>query len=339
MLIVSLMLMTIVAVLPAPTSAQGEDLRVFISQPTIFIGESVTIQALYLPAEGENISAYKVDVYIYEMQTGSGIWEVHGGMSSGGNFTCVFETNRTTEFGYYTAYVRVQNMTASREFTVQPSNLDNYLIGQEIKAKQDEFIARAFEFMNWQLPITVIIALFAGGYVAFRTRVKEGKLRDIWDYIFTFLKERKVKKMFKDYRDPDRSKYKKHHDKSIALRTMEINDLEDNKRHALSLYNRKLSRARKLDAKADELEESGEIGRAHRKREAAKEIRDWCEIWKKNVIFRIERHLQIKQRIQKETKSKFLSDALKEHKRIIEEEPEEKAASEVPTEDKKEAPQ
>ncbi len=306
-LIVSLLL-TAVA-MPALSSAQSGDLQVTVSESTIFIGDSLTIEALYSPEIVENasvnVSAYHVDVFIYDLQSGERVWKTNGSMSAGGNFTCVFTTNRSTEFGHYTIYLRVQNVTKSIDFSVSPSLLDIWMDNQEQKKLNEERAAKEDWALNWYLPWATALALFVGYLVIFRTRVKEGKLADLWDGIFTFRKERAIKKAVKDYRDPDRSKYRRHHDKPTAVRAQEINDIEDNKRHAMALYNRKMSRA-------------------HKKAQEALELVTWSQEWKKKAVMPIERELLKKQRIQKETKEKFLEDAKKENRRVIEKEPEEK---------------
>lgn len=315
------LMMTAFVLLPAVASAQGGgDMSLTLSQPTIYIGGNLTISAHYDPPAGEKLTTFNITVTIYEIQIRSDVWHVNGKMSARGNFSCVFWTNSSTDFGYYIASAKVENTSTSLKFGVNPSNLDIWQEQQNDKVRDQARDDKMDFVWNYYLPISVLIALAAGGYVAFKDRVGNGKLTDIWDFIFAFIRERKIKSMFSDFRDPDRLKYRRHHEQPIIKKSLDALDLHNNLKRANALYERKIALADRRESDSNYYSKIGREKMAHKRKRRSEKLREWAGDWKKSVIDMIETELVAKKVEITDTKKKLVSDSKRGSKRIIESE-------------------
>ena len=250
LLVVLILLLSVAIVLPATSASSGE-VSISVSKPTIFIGESLMINVSYQvsPDNGNLTNVSGVRVFITEMSSGAIVERIDGVMSAGGNFICSFTANESTDFGYYSAYVVVGNVSGMVKFQVSPSDLDIWIGQQEAKKRES---ARDFKIdVLWHLyPILIIVIVAAIIiYVKFKNKVPSGKAKDAVDLLLTKHQLEWIgKKLTDDARDPSRIGYLKH-------QNMELHEIEKfiavsvpQSKRGWRLYERKLKKTEQTEA-------------------------------------------------------------------------------------------
>jgi len=216
---ISFILLCLVAT-PALSSASSGEVSISVSKSTIFLGESLTINISYSAPSGDgnltNVSG--VRVFITEISSGAITQRIDGMMSAGGKFSCSFTANESTDFGYYSAYVVVGNVSGSAKFQVSPSLLDNWMLGQE-DLRQDQANGATLNTLAWIVPLSAgVIGCVVGAFAYVKSCLPESDWEDFKKWFFRGREWRIWKKFspYTDARDTDRRRFMRTHFRTIS---------------------------------------------------------------------------------------------------------------------------
>jgi len=242
LLVVLILLLSVAIVLPATSASSGE-VSISVSKPTIFIGESLMINVSYQvsPDNGNLTNVSGVRVFITEMSSGAIVERIDGVMSAGGNFICSFTANESTDFGYYSAYVLVGNVSGMVKFQVSPSLLDNWILGQE-DLRQDQANGAMLNTLAWIVPLSAaVIGCTVGAFAYVKSRLPESDWEDFKKWFFRGREWRIWKKFspYTDARDTDRRRFMRTHFKTISSYEGKLDAVRYDRMRLQKIYDKK----------------------------------------------------------------------------------------------------
>jgi hypothetical protein len=242
LLVVLILLLSVAIVLPATSASSGE-VSISVSKPTIFIGESLMINVSYQvsPDNGNLTNVSGVRVFITEMSSGAIVERIDGVMSAGGNFICSFTANESTDFGYYSAYVIVGNVSGMAEFQVSPSLLDNWMLGNQILELLKSINGMVSMVFTYFIPVAALIGCTVGAFAYVKSRLPESDWEDFKKWFFRGREWRIWKKFspYTDARDTDRRRFMRTHFKTISSYEGKLDAVRYDRMRLQKIYDKK----------------------------------------------------------------------------------------------------
>ena len=242
LLVVLILLLSVAIVLPATSASSGE-VSISVSKPSIFLGESLTINISYSAPSGDgnltNLS--DVRVFIAEISSGAIVERIDGVMSAGGNFICSFTANESTDFGYYSAYVIVGNVSGMAEFQVSPSLLDNWMLGNQILELLKSINGMVSMVFTYFIPVAALIGCTVGAFAYVKSRLPESDWEDFKKWFFRGREWRIWTKFspYTDARDTDRRRFMRTHFKTISSYEGKLDAVRYDRMRLQKIYDKK----------------------------------------------------------------------------------------------------